>query len=185
MRINWVFADACSLDPTVDLERLKSIGSTWGSWRTWRSCQTDNVICNDKSKATDLIRREFQKTCNFYVPESIYVDLNRPTHVRLFQGEFKEDIAGQDELIAMHLTASQSDIVLLLGFDWQPKDRDPDPLTNHLKRVYRFLVKQAIKDNPAVQWVLLDHPTDLMTELDGLDNLVIDSLANVFETLSD
>lgn len=185
MRINWVLADAFSLDPTADLEQLKNIGSTWGSWRTWRSCQTDNVICNDKSKATDLIMRDFQKTCNLYVPESIYQELNRPSNVRLFQGEFKEDIAGQDEIIAMHLAASQSDIVLLAGFDWRPKDRDPDPLANHLKRVYRLLVKQVIRDNPSVQWVILDHAADIMPELDGLENLVGDSLANVFDTLGD
>ena len=44
MNINWVLADQVVLDPTVDIDAMKAIGSFWGSWRTWRAYGTDNVI---------------------------------------------------------------------------------------------------------------------------------------------
>lgn len=184
MRINWILADAYTPDPTVDLEKLKSIGSFWGGWRTWRACQTDNVICDDLSKGSELILREFHKTCNLYLPEKQYVALDRPKGVKLYQGKFEQEVDHADEIITMHLAASQSDILLLLGFDWQPQPKSSDVLTNHRQHVYRNLVKQLIKSNVEVQWVLVDHPRDLWQDLEGLENLSLDTLDNVFTTLS-
>lgn len=184
MRINWLLADDFLPDPTVDLEQLKSIGSFWGGWRTWRACQTDNVICNDFAKAGELIRRDFHKTCNLYIPEKQYLALDRPVGVKLYQGRFEQEVDRADEIVTMHLAASQSDILLLLGFDWQPKEKSTDVLTNHRAQVTRNLIKQIIKDSPAVQWVLIDHPVNLIKELEGLENLTLDSLNNVFTTLS-
>lgn len=183
MKINWILSDHFVPDPTLDLESLKNIGSFWGGWRTWRSCQTDNVICNDFSKGSELVRRDFHKTCNLYIPESQYLALDRPVGVKLYQGKFEQEIDHADEIVTMHLAASQSDIILLLGFDWQPKDKSPDPLVNHRVHVYRNLTKQIIKDSPGVQWVLLDHPVELWKELEGLENLTLDTLENVFKTL--
>lgn len=184
MRIAWVLADDTVLDHTVDVEKLKTVGSIWGSWRTWRGCSTDNVICNDDGKARDLLMREFNKLCNFYIPRTSFVDLDRPAGVNLFEGVFTFDVNRQDELIALHLAASQNDIVLLMGFDWKQQPKNPDRLAEHLAQNYRSTVKHAIKDNPQVQWVLIDHPETLMSELKNLDNLTQDSLTNVLEMLS-
>lgn len=118
MRINWVVADSTVIAPDVDINTLKDIASIWGSWRTWRGCGTDNVICNDAGKARELLKRNMNEMCNMYVPETMYVELDRPKAVRLFGGKFTFEVDNQDELIAMQLVASQSDIVLLLGFDW-------------------------------------------------------------------
>jgi hypothetical protein len=179
MKINWVLADQSLLDPTLDLERLKEIGSFWSGWQSWRSCQTDNVICSNHAKASELIQRDFHKLCNLYIPQSTFVTLDRPTGVRLFEGKFEQDVDHPDEIITMHLAASQSDIVLLLGFDWQPKLTNSDKLLEHRAQVYRQLVKHAIKENTTVQWVLIDHPENIMTELDNLDNFTQDTLNSV------
>ena len=55
MNIQWVLSDNFTLDPTVDLARMKRGGAFWGSWKTWRAYNTDNVVCHDISKAGELI----------------------------------------------------------------------------------------------------------------------------------
>lgn len=183
MNISWVVADDTFLDPDIDIERLKQIGSIWGGWKTWRSCQTDNVICSDVGRARELIQRNFNNICNFFVPKDAFVELDRPTGVQLFDGKFTFEIDHPDELISLHLASSRSDIVLLLGFDLQPKDKKPDRLEEHRAQNYRTGIKHAIKDNIETQWVLVNHVDALITELNGLENLTQDTLANVLELL--
>lgn len=184
MRISWVVANGTMLEHDVDIERLKDIGSIWGSYQTWRSCGTDNVVCSEIGQARDLLQRNFQQMCNFYVPEDIYVGLERPQGVKLFGGKFTFEIDHPDELIAMNLAASQNDIILLLGFNWAPRPKRADRLEEHCAQNYRSGVKHAIKDSPETQWVLINHSETLMEELKGLDNLTIDTLPNVLEMLS-
>ena len=185
MRINWVVADSTVIAPDVEIDTLKDIASIWGSWRTWRGCGTDNVICNDAGKARELLKRNMNEMCNMYVPESMYVELDRPRAVRLFGGKFTFEVDNQDELIAMQLVASQSDIVLLLGFDWTEKPVPDDKLLAHRAHNYRKFVADAVRNNPDVQWVLVDHEGDVMPELAKFDNLTQDSMENVIELLSD
>jgi hypothetical protein len=179
MNINWVLADSIVLDPTIDIGQLKNIGSMWGSWRTWRSCQTDNVICNDPTKSAELIKREFYKSCNFYIPNSVYQQLNRPTDVRLYEGAFTHEVDHQEDIIAMHLAAGSNDIVLLLGFDFSEKQSNLDKLLEHRARNYQGLIRQAIASNSEVQWVVVDHPEPIIKDLVDLPNLSTDTLSNI------
>lgn len=184
MNVNWVFADSVVLDPAVDLIQLKEIGSFWGGWRTWRGCQTDNVICHDLGKAKDLIQRDFHNGCNFYVPNSSFALLDRPTNVKLYEGNFIHDVDHQEEIIAMHLAATTSDIVLLMGFNFSSTEKNPDKLIEHRLTNYRNLTRQAIKDNPQVQWVVIDHFGNFRKELLELENLSKDTLDNVIGMLA-
>lgn len=183
MKFSWVIADNAQLDPTVDLNRLKDIGSTWGGWRTWRTFQTDNVICHDMSKASDLINREFYKICNFYIPNSVYTALNSPVGVKLYEGDFIHDIDCHEEIVAMHLAASTSDIVLLLGFDFTERVPLADKLNEHKAHNYRSLVLQAINSNPTIQWLAIDHRGEVEKNVLNLTNFSTDVLDNVFSTL--
>jgi hypothetical protein len=183
MNINWVLADSASFEPGIDIDTLKKIGSFWGSWRTWRGCQTDNVICNDHDKASDLLKRSFQNECNFYIPSSTYQSLNRPPRVRLYEGAFVHDVDRRDEIVAMHLAAAASDIVLLLGFDWSEPVINPEKLLEVRARNYRGLVKQAMVDNSHVQWVLVDHSVPVMKDLSKLENLSTDTMETVLTFL--
>jgi len=83
MKISWVLSDSVQLDPMQNVDDLKQLGAFWGSWSTWRACATDNVICHDMSQAAELIKRDFHRRCNFYIPNDIYVSLDRPTGVNL------------------------------------------------------------------------------------------------------
>jgi hypothetical protein len=84
MKITWIVAHGYQFDPSVDLDRVKHVGSIWGSWTTWRGCGTDNVICSDFGKSKELLTRAFHSVCNFYVPSSHYQDLGRPVGVKLY-----------------------------------------------------------------------------------------------------
>lgn len=177
MNISWVLADTCVIDPTIDIDTLKEIGPIWGSWRTWRSCQTDNVICHDLNKGQELLRRNFQKNCNLYIPNANWIKLDRPENIQLYEGSFVDEFQ-PEEIIAMHLAASQSDIVLLLGFNLAERDKNPNKLEEHKFQAYRSLISHAISDNPDVQWVLVDHPESIMKMLVKLENLTRDSMEN-------
>jgi hypothetical protein len=183
MNITWVIADSAQADPTVDIDQFKQLGAFWGSWRTWRAWQIDNVICHDQGKAAELIKRNFQNSCNFYIPNSVYTSLNRPDGVRLYEGEFVHDLDRQEEIVAIHLAATTSDIVLLLGFDLTEIVPGPDRLTTHREQHHRNHIWQAIKTYKDVQWVIVDHAGKLDPNLSKLENLVQDTLKTVL-TLS-
>jgi hypothetical protein len=168
----------------ADIAKMKNLGSMWGSWRTWRACSTDNVICHEFSKAEELLQRNFQMTCNFYLPNDSYIALNRPDNVRLYEGKFVDNIVQSDEIVAMHLAASTSDILLLLGFDWREQEKSPDKLIEHRRQVYKLLVKNVVKDNPQTQWVLVDHPGELDPDLASLENLTKDTMAVALSLLN-
>lgn len=182
MRINWVFANAAALDPTVDLESIKNIGPSWGGWRTWRTCGTDNVICHDINKARDLLQRAFQAVCNFYIPKNSYQDLGRPLGAKLYDGEFKEEVNDIEDIVAMHLAASQSDIILLVGFDLCKPVSD-DKFEEHKIKNRLGLIHSVISKQNSVQWVLIDHKTEIDKAYQNLDNLSLDTLANALTLL--
>jgi hypothetical protein len=184
MKVCWVLADNTVLDPTLDTTVLKDIGPLWGSWKTWRAYGTDNVVCHEQNQAVDLIKREFQNTCNFYIHNDSYQFLNSPPNVKLYQGQFPDQINNPDEIISMHLAASQNDIVLLVGFDWNKKPKLADRLQEHHAHVYRTLVKHTVQNNPRVQWVLVDHSLNLVPDLKTLENLTQDTLSNVLKMLN-
>ena len=183
MRVNWVVSSTYQLDPTADPEKLKLVGPIWGSWRTWRSCSTDNVICYDFAKSRELIDRAFQAVCNFYVPRKYYQELNRPVGLKLYDGEFEHDINFPEDIVALHLAAGSSDIVLLLGFDlgeiFLPEDRYQKHRTQH----QHGLIRSAISSQDAVQWVLVDHPRKLDLSYENLPNLTCDTMENALQLL--
>jgi hypothetical protein len=182
-KISWVLSDSVVLDPTQDIEELKRVGAFWGSWRTWRACQTDNVICHDQIKADELIQREFQKLCNFYIPESVNASLNRPEGVTVYAGEFVHDVMRQEEIVAMHLAATTSDIVLMLGWDLTEREPDSDRLINNQQQHYRNMMRQAFVTYDHIQWVIVDHVGAFDPTIANLDNVVSDTLDSVLSTL--
>jgi hypothetical protein len=185
MNISWVLADSVLLDPTLDPADLKRVGPIWGSWRTWRACQTDNVICHDMQKAADLVKRQFQNNCNFYLPNSVHASLDRPDGVRLYEGDFVHDVDRQEEIVALHLAASTSDIVLLLGFDLTPLSTDTDRLLTHRAQHHRNLLRQAMANYDQVQWVVVDHQGNLDPKLANLDNILLDTMQTVLTMAAD
>ena len=185
MNISWVLADSVVVDPTQDINSLKRIGAFWGSWKTWRAYQTDNVVCHDQSKAAELIKRNFQTQCNFYLPSSVHTALGRPDGVRLYAGDFVHDVVRQEEIVAVHLAATTSDIVLLLGWDLTELPKDSDRLRSHQAHHHRNLLNQAFKDYNQIQWVVVDHEGKICPNLAKLGNVVTDTMSAVLALAPD
>jgi hypothetical protein len=179
MNISWVLSNSAQIDPGIDIAQMKELGSFWGGWQTWRSCQTDNVICHDMVKSRELIDRSFHQTCNFYVPNKYYISLGRPDKVKVYDGDFVHDLYNHEDIVAMHLAASTSDIVLLLGFDFGEFVKSEDRIAEHCAHNYRSLTRQVIQDCPNVQWVCIDHPKEFRPDLISLPNLGRDTLTNI------
>jgi len=181
MEISWVLSEDYN-DPIVKSEQLKDIGSTWGSWKTWRSWSTDNVLCADNAKAQELIKRAFHSVCNFYIPQKSYTFLNRPTGVKVFEGDFPDDFAKQEDVIAIHL-CSHSELVLCMGFDLQ-EVTETEPKSKFLAKSYEAAIRAVIKNNPNTQFVFIDHPGELDKSLRDLENISCDTFENVLQLLT-
>jgi hypothetical protein len=182
-KISWVLADSVVLDPTQDIDQLKRLGAFWGSWRTWRACQTDNVICHDQVKVSELIQRNFQTSCNLYIPESVHASLDRPNGVQVYGGDFVHDVVRQEEIVAMHLAATTSDIVIMLGWDLTEHEPGTDRLQNNQYQHHRSLVRQAFINYNHIQWVIVDHAGPMDPNLSDLDNVVTDTLSTVLNLI--
>lgn len=184
MRVNWAVSRGYNLDPTVDIDRIKSVGPLWGSWQTWRACSTDNVICHSGAKARELLDRAFQAVCNFYVPRSEYEFLQRPIGVKLYEGSYHQELEDIEDIVALHLCAAVSDIVLLLGYDLGSLPETEDKLARHRMINRHGLIRSAIAGSAQTQWVAIDHPRDLDKAYQTLPNLTCDSMTSVLQLLA-
>ena len=184
MRVHWAVAAGYAIDPGLDLEQLKSVGPIWGSWKTWRSCGTDNVICHDRTKARELLDRAFHAVCNLYVPRAHYEFLQRPLGVKLYEGDFQQEMDEIEDVIAMDLAASSADLVLLLGFDLGIIVKTDDAMTNHRSTNRHGLIRSRIASSPEVQWVAIDLPSQLDKSYSNLTNLTCDKMESVLKLLA-
>lgn len=183
MQVKWIFQNDYKIDPVLDLDAMKSAGPFWGSWKTWRSCGTDNVICHDFVKARELINRNFQSQCNFYVPAKHYQALDRPAQVKLYDGDFDRDLDDIEDVIACHLASAQSEIILLIGFDFSESPLISDRLQNHKYQNRLNLLQSIMKSQSQVQWVIVDHFKPLETRFQNSPNITCDTMANVLQLL--
>jgi len=184
MRVNLVYAAGFQCDQAADtVKQLRDIGPAWGSWRTWKSCNTDNVICHDLVRARELYKRAAQAVCNLYLPQKFFQPMNRPSGVNFYQGEFLQETQDLEDIIAMHLAASRSDLVLLFGFDLATLLAQSDALVNHSMTNRMGLIRQVLVANADVQWVLVDHDRDLDPAFQTIANLTRDKLENVLQLL--
>ena len=177
MNINWVVSNTVKLPALVDIAQLKNVGSLWGGWQTWKTCQTDNVICHDPVQAQLLIDTGFSTKCNLYISQTLYETLQNPQGIRAYGGEFSHEVDNQEEIIAMHLASTASDVVLLLGFDWFA------PLTE-VQKHYHGMLYHVIQSTPKTQWVMINPNSAVPAELTKLNNFSTDVMSNVFELLS-
>jgi hypothetical protein len=174
MKIAWLFSENTDLGPQVDVKELHDLAPIWGGWKTWRGYGTDNVICYDVAQAHTLIDQDYQKVCNLYIHQTAWEQANKPSGVRVFGGEFPIGVDHPDDIVAMHLAASQNQIVLMLGFGLDSKKQ----VTSYVE-----LIAQSVKTNSKTQWVLVDHAKELASPFADLKNITCDTLKNVLQLL--
>lgn len=175
MKISWLFSENTDLGPHVDVKELHNLAPIWGGWRTWRGYGTDNVICYDVAQALTLLEQDYQKVCNLYIHHTAWEKANKPAGVHAFGGDFPIDVQHPDDIVGMHLAAGQNQIVLMIGFSLAQQQ----PVTPYVE-----LIAQSVRTNSKTQWVLVDHPKDLLSPFAGLKNITCDTMNNVLSLLS-
>jgi len=180
VRVTWVVA--ASTQNRSDWEdypsRMKDVAPIWGSWKTWINFGTDNVICHDREQAQRLQSRAFHAVCNLYLLRSVYEDLGSPRAINAYDGEWSRPCADIEDIVAMHLASHQSDLVLMLGFDFGKISQ------NHPGDVDRKgMMRSAIQQSSA-QWVAIDHDIDPDPAFANLTNFTRDTMSNVLRLLS-
>jgi hypothetical protein len=176
MKINWIVASRASLNGR-DLDQLHAIAPIWGSYRTWREFATDNVICHDMANARSCLTRNLPDRCNFYIPKSLFTELQRPDKVKLYDGVFDHDLDDAEDIVALHLASIDTDIVLLYQFDLFLAP-DLDRYAAHKRRNYLGMVRSVIANSNNTQWVLIDSATP-DNSFAKLPNFSCDSFENV------
>ena len=178
MNIAWLFAENTLLSPAADVQAIKNVAPIWGSWRTQRGYQTDNVICWDSQQATQLIAQGYSAICNLFVHQSVYDELGKPDRVHVFGGEFVHAVDSHDDIVGMHLVASASDVILMVGFNFTESKNPTESRINYLG-----LAAQVVKSSPKQQWVMVDHSIDLAKPFEGQENITCDKMKNVLQLL--
>jgi len=179
MNISWIVTPQFQTDADI-----KAIGPVWGSDITWRLFNTDNVVCFDYRRASDLIARRFHEQCNFYIPEKFFSDLNRPPAVHLVGGGFSDEVDQKEEVVAAHLVSELSDIVLLGGFDLSPDFNNLDEYEKHRAKNFLNSIQRVIDSSGNTQWVALDHVKPIDERFNNLKNFTQDTTDNVVSMLS-
>lgn len=182
MKVCWVLGS--DADRHVDkATSIKAVAPIWGGHNTWKEFETDNVVCHDLPTAILLLKRAFQAVCNFYVPKERYIDLGRPSGIKMYDGGFNVEMFNKDQIIALHLVAPNNDIVLLLGFDLAQKDFGDNKASKHQWTNYLLAIKTVITNNPNTQWVAIDQISDIHPDIKNLPNFTCDKIENVVHLL--
>jgi hypothetical protein len=133
-------------------------------------------VCADAEKSRELLTTKFYQNCNLYLPDSLRGESQWPREVRVFAGEFPVDVERKSEAISLHIAGSISDIVLLYG--WR---LDSETWASR-GEFYRGFVRHTL-ENSSVQWVIVDHATEIVSEISELENVSTDSLSSVVQLM--
>ena len=185
VRVSWVLAASVvnRRDWGRYPELMKSIAPIWGSWKTWLDFSTDNVVCHDLDKSRELINKAFHAVCNFHVYREHHEQLGQPTRVQVYDGSYHVMIPDIEDVVSMHLAASRSDMVLLLGFDFARIMASSDTEQDKLMRDRKGLLRGVVT-NTNVQWVAIDHDTVPDPAFTNLSNFTRDTMDNVLRLLT-
>lgn len=179
MRITWVISEEIHAN-ALDMNIVKAVAPSWGSWKVWKHYRIDNTVCIDVDQADNLIKRALHAVTNLYVPQSAYVDLGSPIGVRLFDGSFTNDnITNGDDIVALNLATPNTDLVLMSGFNFQPLLNTDTEILRLAREQYYFNVRAIMHHNRDVQFVLVDYNYEQASWLKQVDNLTIDSMNSV------
>lgn len=179
MNVSWIVTPYFQCDADI-----KAIGPVWGSDISWRVFNTDNAVCFDYRRAADLIARNFQEKCNFYVPEKFFGDLGRPSGVNLIGGDFSYDVEHKEEIVCSHLVSETSDIVLLGGFDFSSNFELLSDYDKHRAKNFIDNFRRIISSKSSIQWVALDHTKEIDESISSLPNFTHDATDSVISLLS-
>jgi len=183
MKLRWVLSE--EIPNNLDISIVQDVAQIWGSWKTWKEYKTNNCICTDTAKAMDLLKHAFHALTNFYIMQDSYTKLGSPQNVKLFNGSFKNNnISNKDDIVALNLATIDADIVLMSGFNFSPLLSSQDDISRMAREEYYFNIRELMKTNSNVQFVLIDYMQELASWAQELENLSFDNMNSVKSLLS-
>ena len=181
MKIGWALSEQIG-KKVAKIGTLQDVAPTWGSCSIYNNYSIDNVICNDIKQAERLIQHNVQDSVNFYMPQEDCSTLGNPPNIKTFQGSFNDtNINFKDDIVTLNVVTATYDIILLLGFKFTKPKAKAEQLEQHKQLAYLHNIKTIIKDNKDKQFVLVNYKGKLSADLDSIENLSRDTLANVLE----
>jgi len=181
MKIGWALSENIGKN-VAEIEQLQEVAPTWGSCSIYNNYNVDNIICNDIKQSKRLIQHNIQNEVNFYMPNDNFSTLGNPPNIKTFQGAFKDpNINFKDDIVTLNVVTATYDIILLLGFKFTKPKAKAEQLEQHKQLAYLHNIKTIIKDNKDKQFVLVNYKGKLSADLDSIENLSRDTLANVLE----
>jgi hypothetical protein len=178
VRFNWVLSQAFSACEDQDWQRIQNCAPTW-SGAGPRQITAQNSICSNAAACLQLLKSAAYQRTNLYVPHDFWLEHGQPTVVRVFQATPYPNITDVDDIIALHLAAAHSDIVLMLGFDLCLNTGPIDGKTAKIMQDYHGLLRSLIVNTPETQFVAIDQPQILSASYQGIANLTCDTLQAV------
>lgn len=178
MRFNWVLSREFSTCEDQDWQRIQNCAPTW-SGSGPRQITAQNTICSNAAGCLQLLKSAAYQRTNLYVPHDFWQEQGQPAVVRVFQATPYPNIPDVDDIVALHLAAAHSDIVLMLGFDLCLKIGTIDAKTAKTLQEYHGLLRSLIVNTPETQFVAIDQPQILAPSYQGIPNLTCDTLQAV------
>jgi hypothetical protein len=178
MRINWALSHVFVTCDDLDWQRIQNCAPTW-SGAGKKAITAQNTICSDPATCLQLLKSAAYTRTNIYVPHDFWQAQGQPAVARVFQGTPYPNIANVDDIIALHLAAAHSDIVLMLGFDFCLKPGAIDAKTAKVMQDYHGLLRSLIVNSPETQFVAIDQPEILSPSYQDIANLTCDTLQAV------
>lgn len=185
MNVNWVISASVATrhDWRDYPQKMKSIGPIWGSWRTWMDFGTDNAVCHDAVRSSELINRAFHAVTNLYVYRRHAQDLGNIRSLHLYDGDYDHSCLDIEDIVSLHLAAMRSDMILMLGFDFGRIESNPDPDLQQ-QMVNQKGLMRGLMANSDAQWVAIDHDVTPDPAFANLANFTRDTMENVLRLLS-
>lgn len=178
MRFNWVLARGFATCDKHDWQRIQNSAPTWASTSP-RKITAQNSICSNAAECLQLLKSAAYQRTNLYVPHDFWQEHGQPTVVRVFQATPYPNITDVDDIIALHLAAANSDIVLMLGFDLVLNTGPMDAKTAKILQDYHGLLRSLIVNTPETQFVAINQAQMLSPAYQGITNLTCDTLQAV------
>lgn len=178
MKISVVFANQAWVDPLVNLFDLRKVGTIWAAWNQWHQLFPHRTICHWYQESQRLIDAGFHRRCEMFVPETVFNALKKPRGVKSYGGEFLHEIPDPEELVAMFLAAAESDIVVLVGYNWALPDNN-DSMATYIAENRLAVIMDAIRGAPDVQWIIAgDTVPEQLREFENVDSDTLENIIN-------
>jgi len=180
MRVNWILGiDAPVLD-SATVEGMKDVAPIWSGTSRMQPGVADNLVCHDLIRGELMLRKRYDMIYNLYVTHRLQ-NLGIDSQASYYQGQFDGAITAIEDIICLHLVASISDLVILVGFDLETQAAAPE---SEAKRNRLGMIRQLMTNDQDLQWILVQDASGLDPAFGDLPNVSCDALENVLHYFS-